>query len=587
MELTRIFDLLPRYEKTFRQKDDVLAGKVNKQWVKYNIQDFRQKADNISYALLKMGIGKGDKVATISANRPEWNFVDFGVLQIGAVHVPIYPTISQNDYRYILEHSDVKVVFIEDANLYRKIKHIIPEMKNIIGLFSFAEIEDIKHLDELLSLGNKSEDSAGLKQIMDSVGINDIATIIYTSGTTGNPKGVMLSHKNIMSNVMALYHIFPVDDTCKGLSYLPLCHVYERTNIYVYLYLGVSIYYAENMATIGDNLKELKPEILTTVPRLLEKVYDKIIGKGRNLSGIAKQLFFWAVSLGEKYEYDDRSFFYDARLKIADKLIFVKWREALGGNMRAVISGGAAIQPRLARVFNAAGIPLIEGYGMTETSPVIAVNTFEKGMRKVGTVGPPVSCNEIKISESSEILVKGGNVMLGYFKEPKMTKEAVVDGWMHTGDQGIIDEDGMLKITGRVKEIFKTSMGKYISPVLLENKIKESPFIDQIMVVGENQKFAAALIVPSFEHLRSWCKIKEIKFSTNSEMIKEKVIKERYKREITCFNKEFGDTEKIKKFELIDHEWTIDTGEITPNLKLKRKTIHEKYDGLIKQIFGI
>ncbi len=587
MELTRIFDLLPRYEKTFRQKDDVLAGKVNKQWVKYNIQDFRQKANNISYALLKMGIGKGDKVATISANRPEWNFVDFGVLQIGAVHVPIYPTISQNDYRYILEHSDVKVVFIEDANLYRKIKHIIPEMKNIIGLFSFAEIEDIKHLGELLSLGNKSEDSAGLKQIMDNVDINDIATIIYTSGTTGNPKGVMLSHKNIMSNVMALYHIFPVDDTCKGLSYLPLCHVYERTNIYVYLFLGVSIYYAENMATIGDNLKELKPEILTTVPRLLEKVYDKIIGKGRNLSGIAKQLFFWAVSLGEKYEYDDRSFFYDARLKIADKLIFVKWREALGGNMRAVISGGAAIQPRLARVFNAAGIPLIEGYGMTETSPVIAVNTFEKGMRKVGTVGPPVSCNEIKISESSEILVKGGNVMLGYFKEPKMTKEAVVDGWMHTGDQGIIDEDGMLKITGRVKEIFKTSMGKYISPVLLENKIKESPFIDQIMVVGENQKFAAALIVPSFEHLRSWCKIKEIKFSTNSEMIKEKVIKERYKREITCFNKEFGDTEKIKKFELIDHEWTIDTGEITPNLKLKRKTIHEKYDGLIKQIFGI
>ncbi len=587
MELTRIFDLLPRYEKTFRQKDDVLAGKLNKQWVKYNIQDFRQKANNISYALLKMGIGKGDKVATISANRPEWNFVDFGVLQIGAVHVPIYPTISQNDYRYILEHSDVKVVFIEDANLYRKIKHIIPEMKNIIGLFSFAEIEDIKHLGELLSLGNESEDSVGLKQIMDSVDINDIATIIYTSGTTGNPKGVMLSHKNIMSNVMALYHIFPVDDTCKGLSYLPLCHVYERTNIYVYLYLGVSIYYAENMATIGDNLKELKPEILTTVPRLLEKVYDKIIGKGRNLSGIAKQLFFWAVSLGEKYEYDDRSFFYDARLKIADKLIFVKWREALGGNMRAVISGGAAIQPRLARVFNAAGIPLIEGYGMTETSPVIAVNTFEKGMRKVGTVGPPVSCNEIKISESSEILVKGGNVMLGYFKEPKMTKEAVVDGWMHTGDQGIIDEDGMLKITGRVKEIFKTSMGKYISPVLLENKIKESPFIDQIMVVGENQKFAAALIVPSFEHLRSWCKIKEIKFSTNSEMIKEKVIKERYKREITCFNKEFGDTEKIKKFELIDHEWTIDTGEITPNLKLKRKTIHEKYDGLIKQIFGI
>ena len=587
MELTRIFDLLPRYEETFRKKDDALAGKINKQWVKHSIQDFRQKADSISYALLKMGIGKDDKIATISANMPEWNFVDFGVLQIGAVHVPIYPTISENDYRYILRHSDVKVVFIESVSLYRKIKHILPEMKNIIGLFSFTEIEGVKHFDELLTTGSENEDSVKLKQIMDGVNSRDIATMIYTSGTTGNPKGVMLSHENIMSNVMALYHIFPVDDTCKGLSYLPLCHVYERTNIYVYLYLGVSIYYAENMATIGDNLKEIHPEILTTVPRLLEKVYDKIIAKGRNLSGIAKQLFFWAVSLGEKYEYDGRSLFYDARLKIADKLIFVKWREALGGNMRAVISGGAAIQPRLARVFNAAGIPLIEGYGMTETSPVIAVNTFEKGMRKVGTVGPPVSCNEIKISESGEILVKGGNVMLGYFKEPEMTKEAVVDGWMHTGDKGIIDEDGMLKITGRLKEIFKTSMGKYISPVLLENKIKESPFIDQIMVVGENQKFAAALIVPSFEHLRSWCKIKEINYTSNAEMITEKVVKERYKKEITCFNRDFGGTEKIKKFELIDHEWTIDTGEITPNLKLKRRTIHEKYDTLIKQLFGI
>lgn len=587
MELTRIFDLLPRYEESYRKKNDALAGKVNKQWVKYSIQDFRQKADSISYALLKMGIGKDDKVATISANRPEWNFVDFGVLQIGAVHVPIYPTISENDYKYILEHSDVKVVFIENANLYRKIKHIIPKIKSIIGLFSFTEIDGIKGFDELLSIGSKNEDSVKLKQIMDGVNSHDIATMIYTSGTTGNPKGVLLSHENIMSNVMALYHIFPVDDTCKGLSYLPLCHVYERTNIYVYLYLGVSIYYAENMATIGDNLKEIHPEILTTVPRLLEKVYDKIIAKGRNLNGIAKQLFFWAVSLGEKYEYDGRSLFYDTRLKIADKLIFVKWREALGGNMRAVISGGAAIQPRLARVFNAAGIPLIEGYGMTETSPVIAVNTFEKGMRKVGTVGPPVSCNKIKISESGEILVKGGNVMLGYFKEPEMTKEAVVDGWMHTGDQGIIDEDGMLKITGRLKEIFKTSMGKYISPVLLENKIKESPFIDQIMVVGENQKFAAALIVPSFEHLKSWCKIKEINYTSNAEMITKKVVKERYKKEISCFNRDFGGTEKIKKFELIDHEWTIDTDEITPNLKLKRRTIHKKYDALIKQIFGI
>jgi len=587
MHITRIFDLLPRYEKTFRAKDDALAGKINKEWVKHSIQDFRRNADHISYALMKLGIGKDDKVATISSNRPEWNFVDFGVLQIGAIHVPIYPTISESDYRYILNHSDVKVVFIEGASLYRKIKHILPDLNANIKVYSFEEIDALDSFKGFLKLGEENSKREELDKIMAGIDGEEMATMIYTSGTTGNPKGVMLSHKNIISNVLALYHIFPVDDTSKGLSYLPLCHVYERTNIYIYLYLGVSIYYAESMATIGDNLKEVSPEILTTVPRLLEKVYDKIITKGRKLTGIAKQLFFWAVRLGEKYEYDDRSLFYNLRLSIADKVIFVKWREALGGNMRAVISGGAAIQPRLARVFNAAGIPLVEGYGMTETSPVIAVNTFDKGQRKVGTVGPPAKCNEVKISERGEILVKGDNVMLGYFKEPEMTKEAVIDGWMHTGDQGIIDEDGMLKITGRVKEIFKTSMGKYISPVLIENKVKESPFVDQVMVVGENQKFAAALIVPSFEHLKSWCKIKEIEYTTNSEMIKEKVVKDRYKKEISCFNKGFGDTERLKKFELIDHEWTIDTGEITPNLKLKRTTIQEKYDSLIKNIFGI
>ncbi|PLX03579.1 MAG: long-chain fatty acid--CoA ligase [Marinilabiliales bacterium] len=587
MELKRIFDLLPRYENEFVPKDDCLAGKVNKEWVKYSLKDFRNYADIISSALINIGIKKGDKIATISSNRPEWNFVDFGVLQIGAVHVPIYPTISEQDYKYILNHSEVKVLFVEDAFLYKKIKHILNQLSQDIIVFSFTKVEGIKQFDELLDNGKPEAHKIQLDDIKASIDEDDIATLIYTSGTTGNPKGVMLTHKNILSNVLSLFHIFPVDQTSKCLSYLPLCHVYERTNIYIYLYLGVSIYYAESMATIGDNLKEISPEILTTVPRLLEKVFDKIIGKGRKLNGIAKQLFFWAVRLGEKYEYDDRSLLYDLRLKIADKLIFVKWREALGGNMRAVISGGAAIQPRLARVFNAAGIPLIEGYGMTETSPVIAVNTFEPGQRKVGTVGPPIKCNQVKISERGEILVKGDNVMKGYFKDPEMTKEAIVDGWMHTGDQGIIDDDGMLKITGRVKEIFKTSMGKYISPVLLENKIKESPFVDQIMVIGENQKFAAALIVPAFEHLRSWCKIKEIEYTTNAEMIKDKLIINRYKREINCFNKDFGDTEKIKRFELIDHEWTIDSGEITPNLKLKRKSIQDKYDGLINKIFGI
>lgn len=588
MEIKRLFDLLPNYETSFKPKDDVLAGKVKGEWVKYDIKAYREFANHISYGLLALGIKKGDKIATISNNRPEWNFIDMGIMQAGAIHVPIYPTISEDDYKYILKHAEVKYVFVSGKELLRKIEHILPEIDNIIDLYTISKIDEHKHLDELIEAGKKSKDVELLETIKSEIDENDVASLIYTSGTTGYPKGVMLTHKNILSNVIASDPIFPVDETSKGLSYLPLCHVYERMVNYVLQIKGVSIYYAESMATIVDNIQEVQPHIMTTVPRLLEKVYDKILAKGRKLTGLKKQIFFWAVNLGLRYEYDrpDRMI-YNLQLAIANKLVFNKWREALGGNMKSIVSGGAALQPRLASIYNAANIPTVEGYGMTESSPVIAVNTFEKGKRKIGTVGPPLFNVEVKISERGEILVKGPNVMKGYYKQPDLTKEAIIDGWLHTGDVGILDEDGMLKITGRVKEIFKTSMGKYISPVLLENKIKESPFIDQIMVIGENQKFAAALVVPDFEHFRTWCKIKDIPYTTNSDMIRHKEFRSRIKKELDCFNKQFGDTEQIKKFELIDHEWTVESGEITANLKLKRRTIHEKYKDLINAIYNL
>ncbi|MCK5775909.1 MAG: long-chain fatty acid--CoA ligase [Bacteroidales bacterium] len=587
MEVTRIFDLLTRYENNFKPKDDVLAGKENGQWVKHDLKKYTETANNVSYALMSLGIKKGDKVATISNNRPEWNFVDMGIMQVGAVHVPVYPTISADDYQYILKHAEVAYVFVSGKDLIRKIGHILESIDNIKGVYTFSEVDGYKHFDDFISIGKSKKNESKLNDIKASIDKDDVATLIYTSGTTGFPKGVMLSHNNILSNVKATFGIFPVDETSRGLSYLPLCHVYERMVNYVLQYKGVSIYYAENMATIVDNIQDIKPHIMTTVPRLLEKVYDKILAKGRKLTGIQKQIFFWAVNLGLKYQFDKPNrFLYNAQLKIVNKLVFSKWRAAFGGEMRSIVSGGAALQPRLAQVYNAAGIPVVEGYGMTESSPVIAVNTYEPGQRKIGTVGPPLENVEVSISESGEILVKGPNVMMGYYRDKEMTDQTIVDGWLHTGDVGLVDEHGMLKITGRVKEIFKTSMGKYISPVLLENKIKESPFFDQIIVLGENQKFAAALIVPDFEHLESWCMIKGINYTTNEEMIVGKVVKDRFKKEIDCFNKQFGDTDKIKKFDLVDHEWTIDSGEITANLKLKRSYIQKKYKDKIDRLFS-
>lgn len=587
-EVTRLFDLLPHIKNSYAIKEDLLAGKENGSWVKYSIDDYIEFSDHVSYGLMALGVEKGDKVATISGSRPEWNFVDMGILQMGAIHVPVYPTISEADYRYILEHSGVKYVVVSGWDTYRKIEHIIGELPQLQGVYAFKDTENVPHFQELTQKGKNNPQPEVLKKRRDSILPDDLATIIYTSGTTGNPKGVMLSHKNIISNFMACKHILPFGDDGSALSYLPLCHVYERMLIYLYQYAGVSIYYAESIATISDNMKEVKPYMLTTVPRLLEKIYDKIMSRGLKLKGIKRMIFFWAVHLGLKYEmYGENGVIYDFKLKIARKLVFSKWLEALGGNMKVMVSGGAALQPRLARIFWAAGIPVLEGYGLTETSPVISVNNFSENGVKFGTVGPVISNVTVRIAEDQEILCKGPSLMLGYYKEPELTAEAIdEDGWFHTGDLGRFEQEGQLKITGRKKEIFKTSFGKYISPELIENKFKESHFIDALMVVGENQKYAAALIVPDFAFLKAWCARKEITYTTDPEMVANDRIQKRFAKEILRFNKNFGATEQIKAFELLENEWTVDSRELTASLKLRRPFIQQKFSSRIDKLFN-
>ena len=586
-DVTRLFDILPHYAKSFKPKDDVLAGKDNGNWIKYSINDYISYADNISYGLLQLGIKPGYNVATISGSRPEWNLVDMGIQQVGAIHVPIYPTISESDYKYILEHAEVKVIFVSGRDTYRKIEHLVPELKSVIAVYAFKETDGVKHLDELITLGKSNAQPGKVKEIKDAIKPDDLVTVIYTSGTTGNPKGVMLTHQNIISNCMAVKDIPPIGEEGRALSYLPLCHIYERMLVYLYQYLGISVYYAESPVTVGDNMREIKPDILSTVPRLLEKVYERIINSGRKLTGVKKMIFFWAVNVGMHYElYGKKGPYYALKLKIARKLVFSKWQEALGGKLKVIVSGGAALQPRLAHVFWAAGIPVLEGYGLTETSPVIAVNNFEKDGVKFGTVGPILKNTTVRIAEDHEILCKGPGLMLGYYKEPELTAQAIdSDGWFHTGDLGRIEPEGQLKITGRKKEIFKTSFGKYVSPEMVENNLKESEFIDALMVVGENQKYAAAIIVPDFNHLRSWCEIKGVPYTTNKEMIALERIQKRYHKEIHKYNRHLGATEQIKAFELLPTEWTVDSGELTATLKLKRALINERYKSVIEKLF--
>ena len=588
MEITRLFDILPYYKENFKPKDDVLAGKENGEWVKYNIDQYIEISNNISYALLELGVEKGDKIATISNNRPEWNFVDMAIMKIGAIHVPIYPTISEAEYRYILNHAEVKFVFISSQHLLNKIKHIAADVPSLNGIYLFDKVAKTNHLSSLIKLGQKHAAPDKLKQIKSTIKSNDLVTLIYTSGTTGDPKGVMLTHYNILSNVFATKHIPPMGEEAKALSYLPLCHIYERMLTYMFQYCGISIYYAESIGTIADNIKEIKPDLMSSVPRLLEKVYDKIIMKGRKLKGIKKGIFFWAVNVGLRYELDNSNgFIYAIKLKIARKLVLSKWKEGLGGRFQLIVSGGAALQERLARVFTAAEIPILEGYGLTETSPVIAVSTLKKGERKFGTVGPPIKDVIVKIADDGEILCKGPNVMQGYYKQPEMTAEAIdEEGWFHTGDLGMFEKEGQLKITGRKKEIFKTSFGKYISPQLLENKFNESPFIETTVVVGENQKYAAALIVPQFDHLRSWCRVKELEYTTDAEMIELPRIKKSFQKEIDHYNQFLGKTEQVVKFVLLDKAFSVDDGELTAKMSLKRNFITDKYKSKIDGLFN-
>lgn len=588
MEVTRLFEILPHYKENYKPKDDVLAGKENGEWVKYNIDQYIEISNNISYALLHLGVEKGDKIASISNNRPEWNFVDMAIMQIGAVHVPIYPTISESEYRYILNHAEVKYVFVSSKTLLKKIEHIAPDILSLKGIYTFDKVPKANHLSELLELGNKHSAPDLVKQIKSTIKTSDLVTLIYTSGTTGESKGVMLTHNNIVSNILATKHIPPMGEEGRALSYLPLCHIYERMLTYMFQYVGISIYYAENIGTIADNIKEIRPDLMSSVPRLLEKVYDKIIMKGRKLKGIKKGIFFWAVNVGLRYELDNRNgFFYGIQLKIARKLVLSKWKAGLGGRFQLIVSGGAALQERLARVFTAAEIPILEGYGLTETSPVIAVSTLKKGERKFGAVGPPIPGVSVKIADDGEILCKGPNIMEGYYKQPELTAEAIdEDGWFHTGDLGVFEKEGQLKITGRKKEIFKTSFGKYISPQVLENKFNESPFIETTVVFGENQKYAAALIVPQFEHLRSWCGVKEIEYTTDAKMIKLPRIKKRIQKEIDYYNQFFGKTEQIAKIEILEKPFTVDSGELTAKMSLRRNKIAEKYKEEVARLFN-
>ncbi len=583
-ETTRLFDFIPYQLQQFPQ-DVCLAGKENGTWRTYSTQEILNAANELSTGLLRKGIGPGDKVALIANNRPEWIIADLAILQIGAINVPIYSTISEKDYAFIFNDSEVKLCFVSDEELLSKAKKAQESSPSLSEIYTFEPITDALHWSELL---DTRPDMDKINELKAGVKASDLATLIYTSGTTGVPKGVMLSHQNIASNVIASKERLPVNDSARGVSFLPLCHVYERMLIYLYAYTGVSLYFAESMDTIGADIKEVGPEVFTAVPRLLEKVYDKIIAKGEELGGIKKALFFWAVSVGEKFEpYGANGPIYEIKLKLARKLIFSKWQEALGGNVKAIASGSAALNPRLARIFNAANIPVLEGYGLTETSPVISVNQIENGGMKIGTTGRPIKDVHVKIAEDGEILVKGPNVMMGYYKRPDLTSEVIdEDGWFHTGDIGTMVGGEFLKITDRKKEIFKTSGGKYVAPQIIENSFKESRFIEQIMVIGENRKHPSALVVPNYEFLEEWCKRKGVSFSDKSDLINNQRVIDRYQREIEEKNKEFGRWEQIKKFKLLKDEFSIEGGEITPTLKLKRKKILEKYAALIDGIYS-
>jgi len=584
LEAKRLFDI-PQHQLNSYPNEKMFSTKTNGKWIGVSTKQFIDEAMEISKGLIALGVEPGDKIGIVSNTRYEWNVMDIGIQQTGAIVVPFYPNISESDYKYIFNDAGIKLCVVADDELFKKITNINDDIPTLNHLFTMENVDGAKHWSEIKTAGTSINESQ-VQERMDKVKNEELATIIYTSGTTGNPKGVMLSHNNLLSNVEGCIEPIPADKDSSVLTFLPVCHVYERMLHYLYMYLGCSIHFAESLETIGENIKEVKPQVFTAVPRLIEKVFDKIMAKGDELTGIKRKLFFWAVELGEQYDPVNRSAWYNFKLGIARKLIFKKWQEALGGNVRAIASGSAALQPRLARIFFAAGIPILEGYGLSETSPVVTVNSFQRGIR-IGCVGAVIDDVKVKIAEDGEILVKGPNVMMGYYNLPEQTTEVMKDGWFHTGDIGELREGKYLKITDRKKEIFKTSGGKYIVPQAMENKFKESRFIEQIMVIGEGQKFPAALVVPCFEFIKDWAKKKNVDLGdgSNASIIANEVVKKRIDEEVNAFNVEYGKWEQIKCVELLEDELTVEGGELTPTLKLKRKMILDIHSNKVNCIY--
>ncbi|MFW5756485.1 MAG: AMP-dependent synthetase/ligase [Tangfeifania sp.] len=589
VKVTRTFDILERYVHEF-PREDALGGKKDGEWYTYSTEEYYKKSHQFALGLLAMGFKKGDKIATVTSNRPEWNFADMGMAMTGVIHVPMYPNIGEEEYKYILEHSEAKMLIVGDKKLCEKLNPIVKSIPEIERIYSFEELENVKNYAEILELGEskRNEFEAELDKLKRSVQPEDFATLIYTSGTTGVPKGVMLSQKNLVSNFVAHSKMHHLGKDHRVISFLPLCHVYERSVNYHFQYKGMGVYYVGNLAQIVTAIKEVKPHMFNSVPRLLEKVYDGFVAKGEELTGIKKSLYFWALRLARHFEYNKKyGPFLKLKIKIADKLIYSKWREALGGNIVYVVSGGAALQPRIARVLGMAGMYNLEGYGLTETSPVIAVNNPATGEMKIGTVGPVLEGFKVKIAGDGEILCKGPGVMMGYYKSPELTAEVIDEnGWFHTGDIGMLEDGKYLKITDRKKEIFKLSGGKYIAPQMIENKLKTSNLIEQVMVIGENEKFASAIISPNFPLLHDWCAEHKIHYQNNKELIKIPEVIDKIRKEVNTINKTLGSHEQINRIKLVYEEWTPTGGELSPTLKLRRNVVAVKYQKLIDEIYA-
>jgi len=589
-EVKRTFDILDKCLQEFPRKD-ALGGKDSKDWYVYSTAEYVEKSHQFAMGLMALGLKKGDKVATVTTNRPEWNFADMGLAMTGIVHVPIYPTIGDEEYRYILEHAEIHLLLVGDRKLYEKLSPIAAQLPEIAHLYTFEDVEGAPNFEEILELGKSHQEELKeqLEQIKKDVDPEDLATIIYTSGTTGVPKGVMLTHTNLVSNFVAHSKMHNLGKDHRVISFLPLCHVYERSVNYHFQYKGMGVYYVGNLGQIVSAIKEIKPHMFNSVPRLLERVYDGFVSKGKELKGLKKVIYFWALNLTRHFEYNKKyNFFLKIRIKLADKLIYSKWREALGGNIVYVVSGGAALQPRIARVLGMAGMLNLEGYGLTETSPVIAVNNPNTKVMKVGTVGEILPGVELKFGDDGEILVKGPGVMKGYYKAPDLTAEVIdEDGWFHTGDIGILEEGKYLKITDRKKEMFKLSGGKYIAPQMIENKMKASFFIEQVMVIGASEKFASALISPNFAYLHDWCSQRKIHFQDNEDLIHKTEVLAQLQKEVAAINKTLGEHEEIKRFRLVSDEWTPQSGELSPTLKLKRNYVAAKYKTIIDEIYSV